>query len=73
MGFWSVLENSTTKTSHFRIYCYGIKNLTTSLLAAAVKRFVQDSGVKPGLIRTNFDHKHMAGEVEAYLIKEKIQ
>ena len=48
-----------------------VKNLTTSLLGV-MKRFVRDVGVKLEIIHTDFDTKLMAGEVEQFLIEEKI-
>jgi hypothetical protein len=47
-------------------FLYGLKNLTTSL-HAAINQFLLDCGVKPRIIRTNFDHKLMGGEVASIL------
>ena len=58
------------KYSRYKL-CYGLKNLTTSLLQV-MKRFIRDVGTKPKLICTDFDSKLMAGKVESYLIDEKI-
>ena len=59
------------KFSRYKL-CYGLKNLTSSLLQA-MKRFVRDVGKTPTTIRTDFDTKLIAGEVEDFLIEEKIQ
>ena len=53
-------------------YVFGLKNLTTSLLDA-MKRFCLLCGTKPKLIRTDFDNKLIGGEVEKYLLEEKIR
>jgi hypothetical protein len=53
------------KYSHYK-FVYGLKNLTTSLLTA-IKMFMNDSGVCPSLIRTDFDHKLIGGSVAQYL------
>ncbi len=45
---------------------YGLKNLKSSLLAA-IKSFVVDTGVKPKLLRTDFDHKLIGGDVASFL------
>ena len=58
------------KYSRYKL-SYGLKNLTTSVLSA-MKRFVRDVSEKPKVIRTDFDSKLMAGEVESFLIDEKI-
>ena len=68
-GFKYVLL-AVDKYSWYKL-CYGLKNLTDSLLNA-MKRFVRDAGTKPTLIRTDFDKKLMAGKVEKYLVEEKI-
>ena len=68
-GFKYVLI-AIDKHSHYKL-CYGLKNLTSSSLSA-IKQLVRDVGVKLGTIRTNFDTKLMAGEVEKYLIDKKI-
>jgi deoxyuridine 5'-triphosphate nucleotidohydrolase len=45
---------------------YGLKNLKSSLLAA-IKSFVVDTGVKPKLLRTDFDKKLIGGDVASFL------
>jgi dUTPase len=59
------------KFSRYKL-CYGLKNLKGSLLDA-IKRFVHDIGVAPKLIRTDFDSKLIGGNVETFLINEKIK
>ncbi len=59
------------KYSKFK-FVYALKNLTTSVLDA-VKKFLRDVGIKPNLIRTDFDYKLMGGEVEKLLTEEKIR
>ena len=53
-------------------FVYGIKNLTSSLLEA-IKKFVRDAGIHPKLIRTDFDHKLMGGNVAAHLLDNNIK
>ena len=45
---------------------YGLKNLTTSL-KAAFQQFLTDAGVRPKLIRTDFDYKLMGKNVTSFL------
>ena len=59
------------KCTQFK-FVFGLKNLTTSLLDA-IKRFRRSCGIKPKLIRTDFDNKLISGEVEKYLLDEKIK
>ena len=59
------------KCTRFK-FVYGLKNLTTSLLEA-IKRFRMNCKIKPKLIRTDFDNKLISGEVEKYLLNEKIK
>ena len=51
-------------------FVYGLKNLTSSLLSA-VKKFINDIGIKPSLIRTDFDHKLIGGNVAKFLNEEE--
>ena len=71
IGGYKYVLLAVDKYSRYKI-CYGLKNLTDSLLNA-MKRFVRDVGQKPRLIRTDFDNKLMAGQVEQFLIEEKIK
>ena len=51
---------------------YPLKNLTTSL-HLALKEFVTDVGVKPKLIRTDFDKKLIAGPAKDFLLDKTIR
>ena len=51
-------------------FVYGLKNLTSSLLSA-VKKFINDVGTHPSLIRTDFDHKLIGGNVAKFLQEEE--
>jgi deoxyuridine 5'-triphosphate nucleotidohydrolase len=53
-------------------FLYGLKNLTTSL-HAAINQFLLDCAVKPRIIRTDFDHKLMGGEVASILKSKHIR
>jgi deoxyuridine 5'-triphosphate nucleotidohydrolase len=53
-------------------FLYGLKNLTTSL-HSAIQQFLRDCGVKPKLIRTDFDQKLMGGEVAKLLTNAKVR
>jgi hypothetical protein len=59
------------KYSRFK-FVYGIKNLKDSLLKA-MKQFVMDAGVKPKLIRTDFDQKLIGGQVKDFLLNQSIK
>jgi deoxyuridine 5'-triphosphate nucleotidohydrolase len=50
---------------------YGLKNLRSSLLKA-MKQFLRDCGPKPKLLRTDFDHKIMGGDVAELLLQNNI-
>ena len=51
---------------------YPLTNLKTSVLQA-MKKFIAEVGVKPTLLRTDFDHKLLGGDVANYLLNEKIR
>ena len=51
---------------------YPLKNLGSSILTA-MKKFVNEVGITPTLIRTDFDYKLMGGEVEKILIDKNIR
>ena len=51
---------------------YPLKNLTTSL-TKAVQQFLTDVGIKPKLLRTDFDKKLIGSDVKELLLKEKIR
>ncbi len=53
-------------------FVYGLKNLNDSILNA-MKKFITDVGVKPKLIRTDFDYKLMGGDVASFLTDEKVR
>jgi hypothetical protein len=46
---------------------YGLKNLTSSLLAS-IQQFIVDCKIKPKLIRTDFDSKLIGGKVAEFLL-----
>ena len=71
IGGYKYILLAVDKYSRYKL-CYGLKNLTSSLLST-MKRFIRDVGTKPGKIRTDFDSKLMAGDVEKLLIEEKIK
>ena len=58
------------KATRFK-FVFGLTNLTTSLLTA-MKRFIMLSGIKPKLIRTDFDSKLIGGDVESFLLDQQI-
>ena len=51
---------------------YPLTNLKSSVLQA-MKKFINEVGVKPTLLRTDFDHKLLGGDVAEYLLNEKIR
>ena len=53
------------KSTRFK-FCYGLKNLTSSL-HEAIRSFLIDCGKKPTLIRTDFDTKLIGGETQKIL------
>jgi deoxyuridine 5'-triphosphate nucleotidohydrolase len=53
------------KHSRYKLV-YGLKNLKSSLLNA-MQQFITDAGIKPKLLRTDFDTKLMGGPVASYL------
>ena len=59
------------KATRFK-FVFGLKNLTTSLLTA-IKRFMLLCGTPPKIIRTDFDNKLISGEVEKFLLEEKVR
>ena len=50
---------------------YGLKNLTSSLLAA-MRSFLTDCGKTPSILRTDFDSKLMGGKVADLLASHRI-
>ena len=63
-----MLVDKATRTKRM----YGLKNLTTSL-HQAIHQFLAEAGVKPTMIRTDFDSKLMAGTVHQILTEKGIR
>lgn len=53
-------------------FMHGLKNLTTSL-QDAIQQFLLDCAIKPKLIRTDYDHKLMGGEVAKILKQNQVR
>ena len=52
-------------------FLFGLKNLTNSLVEA-MKKFLLRCGQQPKLIRTDYDHKLMGGDLAALLLENNI-
>ena len=50
-----------------------LKNLDTSILLCAFRKFINEVGIKPTLIRTDYGTKLMGGQVLQYLEEQQIK